>query len=133
MKSYRTGVKPHRRSAAKFVAEIHREIQKAYLEEMMSTGINQSKIADALGVNRSVISKQMRGTADISSARIGEIAWALGRKAKLTLEKPAPVPTGSNVIDEVRIVKFGDPTPATVTNANAIDKTAFVVTKEERP
>jgi len=125
-------VKPHRRAAAKFVAEIHREIQKAY-DEQAAYGVNQSKIADAIGVNRSVISKQMRGTADISSARIAELAWALGRKAKLTLEKPAPAPDGSNVIGEVHVVKFGDAKPATVTNAKAVDKAAFVVTKEERP
>lgn len=129
MKPYRTGVKPHRRAAAKFIAEIHREVQKAYEEESVN-GVNQSKIASILGVNRSVISRQLRGQSDMSSGRIAELAWVLGRKAKITLEKSPAPGDGCNVLEQQTIVRMENAPKVAVTNSTRMAVTAVVSERE---
>lgn len=83
---------PHRRAAARFVALVRRELQKAFAE---SPDVTQSMIADVVGVHRSVINRQLRGTADISLSRVAEIADVLGYEPEFHLERPTP-PLGSN-------------------------------------
>lgn len=130
MTSYRIGVKPHRRAAARLVAEIHRTFQQAYTEEH-AKGLTQSKIAQTLGVNRSVINRQLRGTADMSAGRMAELAWALGRKAKFTLET-VDLPAGSNATKPVGIIHLGTPQKTSSTNATTIMQSPVIV-KENEP
>ncbi|WP_160289723.1 helix-turn-helix domain-containing protein [Novosphingobium pentaromativorans] len=75
--SYRTGVKGHRRAAARLVAKVHRTIQKAY-EKRRKDGLTQTALADCLGVHRSVVNRQLNGRDDISIARVAEYANLLG-------------------------------------------------------
>lgn len=131
MKSYRTGVKPHRRAAARLVADTRRAIQIAYAEQRRG-GLNQSRIADILDVDKSVISRQMRGTADMSVGRIGEIACLLGRRAKITLEKIEVAP-GSNERGQGEVVKLDRQPKTTVTNSKSLSPSSFVVTREDEP
>lgn len=87
-------IRPSRKAAARFVGDVRRELQRV-LNHERAAGLNQSKIADALGVHRSVISRELAGRRDLSLGRIGELAWALGYKPAFTLEKVA-LPAGSN-------------------------------------
>jgi transcriptional regulator with XRE-family HTH domain len=68
---------------------VRRELLKALADEETRgpDAIKQSDIARAIGVNRSVINRELRGHADISVGRIGELAWALGRRPRFELEK----------------------------------------------
>lgn len=77
MTSYRTGISPHRRAATRFVARVHRTLQKAY-EHRKPQGVTQTSIAQELGVHRSVVNRQLNGREDMSVGRIGEYAWVLG-------------------------------------------------------
>jgi transcriptional regulator with XRE-family HTH domain len=93
MTSFQTGIKGNRKAAARLVRKVHRTIQKAY-EQRKSSGVTQTSIANALDVHRSVISRQLRGTEDMSIGRIAEFAWALGYDVDLAFtEQP---PTGGN-------------------------------------
>lgn len=87
--SFRISITPSRRAAGRFISLVRRELQKAVAEEESrgGDGIKQADIARAIGVNRSVINRELRGHADITMGRIGEIAWALGRRPKFELEK----------------------------------------------
>jgi transcriptional regulator with XRE-family HTH domain len=58
---------------------VRRELQKALAEEAQKRGLTQSGLARAIGVNRSVISRELRGHKDLSLSRVAELAWALGR------------------------------------------------------
>jgi hypothetical protein len=89
MTSFRLSVPPPRRAAAKFVSKVHRRLQKAYAG---TPDVTQTAIADALGVHRSVISRQLRGQQDMSLGRVAELAWAMGYEAEFELVKEqAPV------------------------------------------
>lgn len=92
MTSFRLSVSPHRRAAARFVNKVHRCLQKAYAQ---SPEITQTAIANALGVHRSVINRQLRGQKDMSLGRVAELAWAMGYEPEFDLVKPT-MPAGCN-------------------------------------
>jgi transcriptional regulator with XRE-family HTH domain len=85
MPSFQIAISPSKRAAGRFVLHVRRMIQKALAEEEKKRGITQSDIARAIGVNRSVISREIRGHKDLTLGRVAELAWALGRKASFDL------------------------------------------------
>ncbi len=87
MPSFQITIAPNRRAAGRHVSKVRRALQKAFIEESKSNGLTQTKIAEALGVHRSVISRELRGVGDLTLGRVGELAWAMGRKAKFSLER----------------------------------------------
>lgn len=95
--SFRISISPSRRAATRFIADVRRELQEAFAHEETkgNAGISQADVARAVGVNRSVINRELRGHANISIGRIAELAWALGRKPVLFLEDFDP-PSSSN-------------------------------------
>jgi plasmid maintenance system antidote protein VapI len=107
MTSFRIGISPNRRAAARFVARVRRVLQRALVEERERTGINQSKIAQSLDVHRSVISRELNGLQDITLGRVAELAWAMGREIDFDLVVPATI-AGSN--QPVRTAGALDPT-----------------------
>jgi transcriptional regulator with XRE-family HTH domain len=90
-------ITPKERAAGRFVSRVRRAIQKALAEEFAKRGTTQSSIARAIGVNRSVISREIRGHKDLSLSRVAEIAWALGRRPAFDLLNDDVVARGANV------------------------------------
>jgi hypothetical protein len=80
MPSFQISIEPNRRAAARFVGQVRRALQKALIEEKKKSGTTQADIARTLGVNRSVINKELKGFKDITLGRVAELAWALGRR-----------------------------------------------------
>lgn len=85
MTSFQIVISPSRRAAGRFISRVRRALQKALVEEGERHGVNQSQIADAIGVHRSVISRELNGRRDITLGRIAELAWALGREIEFNL------------------------------------------------
>jgi len=90
MTSFQIGIKPNRRAAGRFISNVRRAIQNAFLEEKELHGTTQSDIATKLGVHRSVISRELRGYRDISLGRVAEYAWALNREIVFAIPSPNP-------------------------------------------
>lgn len=88
MPSFRTAITPHRRAAARFVVGVRRAFLTALADENKRTGITQTSIAQSLGVHRSVISRGLRGTNNITLGKVAELAWALGREPVFELRRP---------------------------------------------
>jgi len=63
-------------------------LQRALVEEQAASGINQSAVAKAIGVHRSVISRELNGRQDITLGRVAELAWSMGREIDFQLVKP---------------------------------------------
>jgi transcriptional regulator with XRE-family HTH domain len=95
MTSFQIGISPSRRAAGRFISRVRRSLQRALVEEGERNGINQSKIADAIGVHRSVISRELNGRQDITLGRLAELAWAMGREIDFSLPI-AEQPAGAN-------------------------------------
>jgi DNA-binding phage protein len=93
--SFQISIPPDRAEAAFFVSDVRRALQEA-LVNAAARGINQSSIAKAIGVNRSVINRELRGQNDLMLGRVGQIAWAMGMIPMFTLV-PAATVDGSNI------------------------------------
>lgn len=96
MTSFQITVSPSRRAAARFIAHVRRELQKALVTAASRSGISQSDVARTIGVHRSVINRELRGQKDISLGRVAELAQALGYKPIFKLEEVV-LPAGSNL------------------------------------
>jgi transcriptional regulator with XRE-family HTH domain len=70
------------------VSRVRTALQRALVEEGERSGINQSKIAEEIGVHRSVISRELNGRQDITLGRVAELASALGREIEFALVSP---------------------------------------------
>src|SRR4051812_47082720 len=90
--SFRISLSPQRRVAARFVEKVRRRLQRAYSE---SPNLKQTDIARALGVHRSVISRQLRGRQDMTLGRVAELSWCLGYEPHFDLT-PVDVMHGDN-------------------------------------
>jgi transcriptional regulator with XRE-family HTH domain len=91
MTSLQISISPSKRAAGRFVSRVRRAIQKAMAEENDKRGLTQSDVARALGVHRSVISREINGFADLTLSRAAELAWALGRKPSFDLLEPVAI------------------------------------------
>lgn len=98
MTSFQISVTPSRRAAARHITRVRRALQKAFAEESGNTGLTYSEIAREIGVHRSVINRELRGQKDLTLGRVGELAWALGRKAIFELiENTAPTRSNTGI------------------------------------
>jgi hypothetical protein len=88
MVSFQISLTPAKRAAGRFAATVRREIQKALAEEHKARGVTQAAIAAELGVNRSVIHRQIVGHENMTIGRVGEIAGVLGREICFSLVCP---------------------------------------------
>lgn len=86
---------------------------EALLIEKKKGRCSQTQIAEALGVDRSVINKQLNGAADMHITRAGEIAHLLGRTLKVSLS--------DNPLDEVGRNHRGPEIETSAPQARTID------------
>lgn len=77
------------RRVSRFLGMIHRELQQAVEEEKAARKLTQQQIADSIGVNRSVINRQILGGGNLTLRRVAELAWVLGREPIFELRKIA--------------------------------------------
>lgn len=96
MSSFQLGVTRHRRAAARFVGKVRRALQKAVAD---NPDVTQTQIAETIGVGRSVISRQLRGNADMSLSRVAEIAQILGYDAEFELVRHEPKPGANHPVN----------------------------------
>jgi plasmid maintenance system antidote protein VapI len=82
--SFRITLAPNRKAATRFIGSVRRRLQRAFVD---NPDVSRSDVARQLDVHRSVITRQLQGTADMSLGRIAEIAWALGYRPKFELER----------------------------------------------
>ena len=85
--SFRLTITPSKRAAGRFIEAVRRALLKALEEEGAGDVVTQSQIAREIGVNRSVVHRELRGHKDITLGRVAELAWAMGRTAEISLPK----------------------------------------------
>ncbi len=118
MPSFRLAIKPHRKAAARFVDQVHRALQRAFDER---PDLTQAAVAEELDVNRSVVNRQIRGHADMSLGRVGELAYIFGYDIEFKLVKPEVTP-GTNFFKIDVPVKFESITKSSGSETTEIRK-----------
>ena len=118
MTSFRITISPSDRVAGRFVGNVRRSLQKVLAVESKKRPLTQSDLARAIGVDRSVISREIRGHRDITLGRVAQLAWAMGRNAVIDFpqrispaHQNAPTPTPTPVAAPT-------PSPAATATAN---------------
>ncbi|RTL63703.1 MAG: hypothetical protein EKK41_22930 [Hyphomicrobiales bacterium] len=97
MTSYQFSVDEKEMAGAEFMAMVHQELQKAFLYEKKHNNISQQLVATKLGVNRSVVNRQIGGLENITSRSVGELLWALGWRPKFEAIRIEPGARGANI------------------------------------
>lgn len=87
MNSYVFDIGEKDRKASRFIGHVRTELQKALVAEKAERKITQQQIANQIGVNRSVINRQLMGTENLTLRSVAELAWALGWEIDFTLRK----------------------------------------------
>lgn len=80
-------ISPKDAAAAYFMERNHRVLLEAALRAKKTKKISQREIAEMIGVNKSVISRALKGHNNLTERTIGELCWALGVEPKLVLEE----------------------------------------------
>lgn len=89
MPSFRTTITPSRQAAVHFVRLVRRQLQKALMVEKDERNLSQSEVARIIGVDRSVISREVNGTRDLTLGRLAELAYAMEREPFFEFRKIA--------------------------------------------
>lgn len=98
--SYELKIDPKKRAGSRFIGKVRKALISAAVDEKAASGINQQQLADALGVNRSVITRMLKGEGNLTLRSVGEIAWALGWDPDFTLRrKSAPISNQAVVVE----------------------------------
>jgi hypothetical protein len=95
MISYVFDIGEKQRRVSRFIGHVRAELQRALIAERFVRKVTQQQIANKLGINRSVINRQLMGTENLTLASVVEIAWALGWEPYFELRK-RPVQQGTN-------------------------------------
>lgn len=66
------------RIGSRFISHVRSEIQRAFTSEKASRKITQQQIAEKIGVNRSVINRQLMGLENMTLRSVAELLWAIG-------------------------------------------------------
>lgn len=87
MPSFEFDIGDKEAAISRFLSAVHTEIQRAFSIEKSRRKLTQQSIADTLGVNRSVINRQVMGYENLTAKSIAELAWAIGYEPKLSLSR----------------------------------------------
>ena len=78
MNSYVYDIGDKERAGSRFISHVRREVQGAFLHEKKSRKLTQQQIATRLGVNRSVVNRQLGGLENMTLRSVAELLWAMG-------------------------------------------------------
>lgn len=87
MMSYELKIDPKKRTAGRFIGSVRKALIMAALDEKKTRGLTQQKVAECLGVNRSVVNKMLRGEVNLTLRSVAELAWAMGWQPKFSMSR----------------------------------------------
>ena len=88
MNSFQFEIDEKSRAGSRFMSLVHDEIQRALVTERETRKVTQQSIAEKLGVNRSVVNRQVRGLENLTARTIAELLWAIGWEPHFEARKP---------------------------------------------
>ncbi|WP_412063941.1 helix-turn-helix transcriptional regulator [Rhizobium sp. SYY.PMSO] len=134
--SYELKIDPKKRAGSRFIGKVRKALVTAIVDEKSETGINQQKLATALGVHRSVINRMLKGDSNITLRSIGELAWALGWEPDFTMKRRVKHDASNGAPEHVSLQRKSAATSSgkvaiySQTNSTKGDQTKFVEAAE---
>ncbi|MBE0532648.1 MAG: helix-turn-helix transcriptional regulator [Rhodospirillales bacterium] len=89
MRSYRPHIDARRKKFVDLIGRVHLEIGNAVHDWTTAENVSKTDLARILGCNKSVLSRRLNGTANLTLKTIADLAWATGRDIDFALPKAA--------------------------------------------
>ena len=70
--------------AVDYMLKTNRMLLDLFLRERSKRKLTKAALAEALGVNRSTVTRMLKGKANLTERTIGELLWALGYRLNQT-------------------------------------------------
>lgn len=83
-------VDKRRRTYVRLIGEIQHALQTAFAEEAEGRNLTRTAMADALGVNKSFVTRKLNGTSNMTLETLADFAYALDRAIKISLVSRSP-------------------------------------------
>lgn len=85
--SFEIDISPIENETADFLHRLHGEIYRAFLLAKKNDGVTQSQIANILNVDKSHVSRILRGSGNPTAKTIAELAYALNCKPSIAMAR----------------------------------------------
>jgi plasmid maintenance system antidote protein VapI len=73
-------------AGAQFISKASRRLIAAFVQKMRTEKLTKQQIADLLDVDKSTVSRMLRGNSNLTLRTIGELAWAMDVDPDLALQ-----------------------------------------------
>jgi transcriptional regulator with XRE-family HTH domain len=94
------------RHAGRFIGRVRGELLKALARRKTEGRVPQQALAEKLGIERSLINRQLAGESDISLRSLADLAWAMDMEISFEL-KQAETKAGQNQPTTTSTVRHG--------------------------
>jgi transcriptional regulator with XRE-family HTH domain len=76
------------RHAGRFIGRVRGELLRALAEKKAKAGLPQQVLAEKIGVERSLINRQLAGESNLTLRSLADLAWAMDMEISFELKKP---------------------------------------------
>jgi hypothetical protein len=76
------------RHAGRFIGRVRNELLRALAEKKAKAAFPQQALAEKLGIERSLINRQLAGEANLSLRSLADLAWAMDMEISFELKEP---------------------------------------------
>jgi len=109
------------RKVSRALGKLRSGLQTAFITERKSRKLTQQAIASLLGVNRSVVNRQLTGQENLTVRSAVELAWAMGWETNIVVHKPTVEPATNERPTEPQLYDYrSDSTTGTGTNVQPV-------------
>lgn len=77
---------------------IEAQLREAYATRHEQGAVNQTSLAEKLGVNKSLIHRRLNGATNMTVQTIADLVWALGQCIEVNIFDPADHPERNDLI-----------------------------------
>ncbi len=110
--SFRLKISAKDQATGRFKSRVNRALIKAVLQAKENRNLTRTQIADKMGVDKSTVSRIMKGQGNLTLKTIGDICWALSLRPDMAFSEiqqegtnranhPAMRPVQQKSLDEI--------------------------------
>ena len=83
--SYKFKISPKRKLYAALIGDVHQELYDAFARRAKKDGLTKSALAEKLEINKSLVTRKLNRTSNLSIRSLAELAWALDYLPKFSM------------------------------------------------
>lgn len=88
MTSFHFDIGSRARHAGRFIGRVRSELLRALAQRKSEGSLPQQALAEKLGIERSLINRQLSGEAHLTLRSLADIAWAMDMEISFELKEP---------------------------------------------